>query len=182
MHFTGFHTVSLLTIIIGLALELRLNVWQFVLTVPLTNSLQIGHFLMAGAQSSQQVKWPQGRKTMDTFSSTQITHRVWFFRIVFSCLSEVISVKKTLIVFQLGVTNCKIPYLCSFSLNITYVDYHVQIIHHNHPYISYTKVFINMIHIHITFLLTLTVKCWWRRCIWTCIYLIIFRCPFCRLC
>lgn len=69
-----------------------------------------------------------------------------------------------------------------FFLNTTYVDYQVQIIHHNHPYILYTKVFINMIHIHITFLLTLTVKSWWRRCIWIGIYLIIFRCLFCRVC
>lgn len=47
-----------------------------VLTVPLTNFLHIGHFLMAGAQSSQQTRCPQGRKAMDTFFSMQILHRI----------------------------------------------------------------------------------------------------------
>lgn len=59
--------------------------------------------------------------------------------------------QKTLIIFQLGVSNCKIRYLCSFSLNITYVDYQVQIILHNHPYISYTKMLICSYSYHISF-------------------------------
>lgn len=64
-----------------------------VLTVPFTNFLQIRHFLMAGAQSLQQARCPQGRKTMDTFFSIQILHRIWSFRLVFSCFSEVSSVQ-----------------------------------------------------------------------------------------
>lgn len=48
-----------------------------VFTVPLTYVLHIGHFLMAGAQSEQHTRCPQGRKAMEASNSRQILQRRW---------------------------------------------------------------------------------------------------------
>jgi hypothetical protein len=89
------NTVSVAHLILAKYSKFQNNFYtRKVLTVPLTNSLHIGHFRMAGAQSTQQARWPQGRKAMDTFFSIQILHRIWSFRLVFSCRSDVSSVKQ----------------------------------------------------------------------------------------
>jgi len=47
-----------------------------VLTVPFTCPLHIGHFLIAGAQSEQQTRWPHGRNAMDALKSKHILHNL----------------------------------------------------------------------------------------------------------
>jgi len=55
-----------------------------VLTVPFTCPLHIGHFLIAGAQSEQQTRWPHGRNAMDALKSKHILHNLWSFSCLFS--------------------------------------------------------------------------------------------------
>ena len=74
-----------------------------VLTVPFTNCRHIGHFLMAGAQSVQQQRWPQGNIAIEASFSIQILQIIRSFNCLFSSSKDcVISVemKKVEIKFQ----------------------------------------------------------------------------------
>ena len=65
-----------------------------VLIVPFTNCRHIGHFLMAGAQSVQQQRWPQGNMAMEASFSIQILHIISSFNCLFSSSKDcVISVE-----------------------------------------------------------------------------------------
>ena len=53
-------------------------------TVPFTNCRHIGHFLMAGAQSVQQQRWPQGNMAIEASFSIQILQIIRSFSCLFS--------------------------------------------------------------------------------------------------
>jgi hypothetical protein len=56
--------------------------------VPFTYPLQIGHFLIAGAQSAQHTRCPHGRKAIDAFNSKQILHKRRSFNCLFSSTNK----------------------------------------------------------------------------------------------
>lgn len=56
---------------------------------------QIGHLVRAGAHWGQETRWPQGRNTMETFSSKQILQIVKSFSSLFSCFSTLGSADQT---------------------------------------------------------------------------------------
>lgn len=65
---------------------------------------QAEQWIMAGAQSSQQIRWPQGRKTMDTIWSVQIAQINPAFRRLFSSKSKAISAKIQLSKFKKNIS------------------------------------------------------------------------------
>ena len=62
-----------------------------VLTVPLTNPRQIGHFLMAGAHSSQQHRCPQGNMAILASCSRHTLQSLWYLSLLFSSRGPAVS-------------------------------------------------------------------------------------------